>query len=75
MPTNVTAEYAAAELEYAKAKTSEEKLKALQDMLSKAPTHKGAEKLRQEIKTKIAKLKSQLKKEKAQKQKLKRIVF
>jgi hypothetical protein len=63
MPTNVTVEYAVAESEYTEAKTNSEKLKALQKMLSLAPTHKGAEKLRQNIKTKIAKLKEQLKKE------------
>ena len=57
MPTNVTAEYAAAELEYTEARTTAEKLKVLKKMLSLAPTHKGAEKLRQGIKTKISKLK------------------
>jgi len=67
MPTNVTAEYTAAELEYSEVRTTSEKLKALQKMLSLAPTHKGAEKLRQNIKTKIAKLKEQLKKEAAKK--------
>ncbi|MBW2996358.1 TGS domain-containing protein [Candidatus Woesearchaeota archaeon] len=67
MPTNVTAEYAAAEMEYTKASTTEEKLKALQKMLSTAPTHKGAEKLRQEIKTKISRLKDRQKKEAQQK--------
>jgi len=67
MPTNVTAEYTAAELEYGEARTTAEKLKALQKMLSLAPTHKGCEKLRQNIKTKIAKLKELLKKEAARK--------
>jgi small GTP-binding protein len=67
MPTNVTAEYAAADMEYTKASTTEEKLKALQKMLSAAPTHKGAEKLRQEIKTKISKLKDKQRKETEQK--------
>ncbi len=67
MPTNVTAEYSAAEMEYTRASTTEEKLRALKKMLSTAPTHKGAEKLRQEIKTKISKLKEKQKKEAEQK--------
>ena len=67
MPTNVTAEYAAAELEYSKASTIEEKIKALQKMYSECPVHKNTEKLRKEIKTKIAKFKERLEKEKKQK--------
>lgn len=69
MPTNVTAEYAAAEIEYTKARTTKEKISALQKMLSRCPTHKGCEKLRAEIKTKLAKLRRQLKKEAEQKKK------
>lgn len=57
MPTNVTAEYAVAELEYSKAGTIQEKIAALKKMLSTCPTHKGTEKLRQQIKTKLAKFK------------------
>lgn len=64
MPTNVTYEYAAAEEEYHKASTNQEKLKALQKMLSTCPSHKGCEVLRAEIKTKISKLKEKLIKEK-----------
>jgi hypothetical protein len=63
MPTNVTAEYAAAEQEYQNAGTTQEKIKALENMLSKCPTHKGCEKLRQDIKTKLAKFKGKLEKE------------
>ncbi|MBW2974323.1 50S ribosome-binding GTPase [Candidatus Woesearchaeota archaeon] len=63
MPTNVTVEYAMAEQEYNKADTLEEKMSALQKMLSTAPTHKGAEKLRQEIKTKLARLKEKKKRD------------
>lgn len=63
MPTNVTAEYIAAEEGYKKADTIEEKIKALENMLSTVPKHKGTEHLQQEIKTKLAKLK-----EKKQKQ-------
>lgn len=67
MPTNVTVEYAKAEMEYQKAKTSEEKLECLYEMLKQAPGHKGAETLRAEIKTKISKLKDKLIKEKEKK--------
>lgn len=67
MPTNVTPEYAAAEREYQQASTTIEKLKCLEKMLSLAPTHKGAESLRAELKTKISKLKEKLLKEKESK--------
>ena len=67
MPTNVTVEYAKAEMEYQKAKTPEEKLECLHEMLKQAPGHKGAETLRAEIKTKISKLKEKLIKEKEKK--------
>jgi hypothetical protein len=67
MPTNVTVEYALAEQEYNKAGTPEEKMAALKKMLSTVPTHKGTEKLRQEIKTKLAKLKRKQEKERKSK--------
>lgn len=69
MPTNVTPEYAVAEREYQKASTTEEKLKGLEKMLSLAPSHKGAESLRAEIKAKIARLKEKIIKEKEAKKK------
>jgi len=67
MPTNVTAEYGAAELGYKKAGTIEEKVAALKEMLATCPVHKNTEKLRQEIKTKLSKFKDRLEKEKKQK--------
>jgi len=69
MPTNVTPEYAVAEREYQQASTVVEKLICLEKMLKLAPSHKGAETLRAEIKTKISKLKEKLLKEKEQKKK------
>ena len=57
MPINAHPEYIAAEKEYIAAKTPEEKLKALEKMISVAPGHKGAEKLRAELKTRYKKLK------------------
>lgn len=62
MPINADIHYQKAEEEYLKANTPEEKLQCLQKMLSLAPSHKGAEKLRKQIKTKIAKLKDSIKK-------------
>lgn len=59
MPTNVTAEFAHAQSRYLNAKTREEKIAALEEMLSLAPSHKGAEHLRAEIRGKLAKLRGQ----------------
>ncbi|RLG18855.1 hypothetical protein DRN75_00560 [Nanoarchaeota archaeon] len=64
MPTNVTAEYRAAEKKYQEASTTEEKIKYLREMLATVPKHKGTEKLQAQIKEKIAKLRRRLVKEK-----------
>lgn len=64
MPTNVSYEYTVAKREYQKASTSQEKLKALRKMLKTAPDHKGAEKLRANIRKRISKYKKEAKKEK-----------
>ncbi len=63
MPTNVTAEYAAAELKFQKAKTVEEKIAALKEMLATVPKHKGTENLVKELKKRLAKLKSKAEKQ------------
>lgn len=57
MPANVTPHFEKAEQVYHQAKTTEQKIEALKKMLALAPTHKGAEKLRSNIKQRIAKLK------------------
>lgn len=57
MPTNVTPHYQKAEQEYHLAKTTSEKLRALKKMLTLSPSHKGGEKLRKDLKQRIAKLK------------------
>ncbi|KHO53443.1 MAG: hypothetical protein QT09_C0013G0020, partial [archaeon GW2011_AR18] len=67
MPINAGYEYGEAQKKLAEAKTPEEKIKALENLLSVSPSHKGAEKLRQELKTKISKLKSKQEKEKSAK--------
>ncbi len=64
MPINAHPEYIAAEKEYYKAETPEEKLKALENMISVLPGHKGAENLRAQIKLRYKKLKEKMAKEK-----------
>ena len=43
MPTNVTVEYVKAQQKYLDAKTREEKIAALEEMISTVPGHKGTE--------------------------------
>ncbi|MEW6062859.1 MAG: TGS domain-containing protein [Nanoarchaeota archaeon] len=73
MPANVTVEFTNVQKKYMQAKTIEEKILALEEMLSKAPSHKGAETLRLDIKQKIAKLKEQLEKQKTKKKGTKQV--
>ena len=60
MPANLGPEYIAAEKRYRQAITSEERLSALEEMLSTIPKHKGTEKMQGEIKRKISRLKDEL---------------
>lgn len=57
MPANLPPQYFDAEKRYRFAKTDEEKIRHLREMLSIMPKHKGTEKLQAELKTKISKLK------------------
>lgn len=57
MPANLTPQYLDAEEKFKAARTNEDKLAALNEMLSTIPKHKGTEKLQGEIKKKIAKFK------------------
>ena len=59
MPANLTPQYYAAEEAYKKATTLEEKIEALQEMLSVIPKHKGTEKLQGEIKRRLSKFKEE----------------
>ncbi len=59
MPVNATSEYYRAESHYLAAKTREEKITALEEMIRTAPKHKGAEALLSQLKQRLAKLKSQ----------------
>jgi ribosome-interacting GTPase 1 len=56
MPTNVTPEYKAAEAEYRKARTPEDRLQCLREMLRTIPKHKGTEHLQAELKTRVKEL-------------------
>ena len=60
MPANLSPEYIAAERKLRTAKTPQEKLSILEEMLATIPKHKGTEKMQAMLKTKIAKLKDQL---------------
>ena len=58
MSTNVSIEYVEAQKKYLNAKTREQKILALEEMIRFAPGHKGAENLRAELKSRLAKLKA-----------------
>ncbi len=60
MPINAGFEYASAEQKYREAQTIEEKITALEEMLRAAPSHKGSEKFRGDIRLKIKKLKEEI---------------
>ncbi len=60
MPLNAGPEFFEKKVKYEEAKTRAEKIKALEEMLSAAPHHKGAQTLRGDIKRKISKLKEAL---------------
>lgn len=64
MPINADYKFIQARKKYEEAIGLNNKLKALQGMLSAAPTHKGAESLRKDIKTRIAKYKELIQNEK-----------
>ncbi|HDD05010.1 MAG TPA: TGS domain-containing protein [Candidatus Aenigmarchaeota archaeon] len=63
MVTNLPGEYFSAEEEYHKARSPEEKIRALKKMLSLVPKHKGTEKLVAQIRRKIALLKEEKRRE------------
>lgn len=62
MPANLTPDYLAAEEKFRLARSPEEKILALKEMLATVPKHKGTEKLQKEIKRKLSKLKKELQK-------------
>ncbi len=60
MPTNLPAEARAKWLKYLEARTTEEKLAALQEFFSAIPKHKGTENLRAWVRRKISELKEEI---------------
>ena len=67
MPTNPKVEFLAAQGEYLKAKTIQEKIKALEIMISLAPKHKSSENLLADLRSRLAKLKDKLQEQKKRK--------
>ncbi|MEW5806778.1 MAG: GTPase [Acidobacteriota bacterium] len=60
MPANLTPQYLEAEERYKQAKDNQERMKALKEMLSTIPKHKGTEKLQADIKRRLAKLRDEM---------------
>jgi hypothetical protein len=67
MPANLTPEYLEAEQRFKDAKTTPEKIVALEEMLSVIPKHKGTEKMRAEMRRRLSKLKGEKEKKSATK--------
>jgi len=59
MPINATPEYAVAHRKYLEAKTKDEKIATLEEMIKHAPKHKGGDNLLSQLKQRLAKFKSQ----------------
>jgi ribosome-interacting GTPase 1 len=60
MPANLTPQYLEAEVKFKQAKSIPEKIKALEVMMAVIPKHKGTEKIRGQLKSRMAKLKEEL---------------
>ena len=56
MPANLPPQYFEAEKRYRGARTPQEKIEALEEMFALMPKHKGTDRLRAELRTKISKL-------------------
>jgi len=67
MTTNPGYEYMEAEKKYLAAKTLDEKIRALEEVIRTAPKHKSSEKLLANLKTRMAKLKAMQEREKSTK--------
>jgi len=57
MPANLSPEFIAARQRFNQARTDEERLDALQEMLATIPKHKGTEKMQADLRRRLAKLK------------------
>ncbi|MCL6642104.1 MAG: TGS domain-containing protein [Candidatus Bipolaricaulota bacterium] len=69
MPANLPPEYIEAELRFRAAKSPEEKLATLRELMALVPKHKGTEKLRVELKRKWTKLQEEVQHQQKKKQK------
>ena len=58
MPTNLPPEYVEADRRFREARTTQEKISALEDLISRIPKHKGTDKIRGEYRRKLSKLKT-----------------
>jgi ribosome-interacting GTPase 1 len=58
MPANLTPQYLEAEARFKAARETEEKIEALEGMLSVIPRHKGTEKLQADLKRRLSKLRT-----------------
>ncbi len=67
MPINAPVEYYKAEEKFKSAKTTEEKIRALEEMIRLLPKHKGVENLLRDLRRRLARLRHELEKEKASK--------
>ncbi len=67
MPANLTPQYLEAERKLKTARTPQEKIEVLEEMLAVIPKHKGTEKLQAQIKSKIAKARDEQQKRPAAK--------
>jgi ribosome-interacting GTPase 1 len=65
MPTNLPPDYFEIEKRFRQAETAEEKIEALQEMMSVVPKHKGTDHLRADLRRKLAKLKEEAQAHKA----------
>ena len=64
MPANLPPAYLEAERRYREAKTPEDKVVALEEMLAVIPKHKGTDKLRADLRRRVSKFKDQAQKKK-----------
>ncbi|GAB4367368.1 MAG: 50S ribosome-binding GTPase [Calditrichia bacterium] len=64
MPTNLPPEYFEVERQYRAAKTTEEKIRLLEELMSTIPKHKGTDKLRADLRRRMSKLKDSMQQKK-----------
>ncbi len=67
MPANLTPDYLAADRAFKEAKTDEERIAALEEMLRTIPKHKGTDKMQADIKRRISKVRQAAEKQSAKK--------